>query len=42
MFAKIPFINDILKPLFKADVFAKEVDRFNFQRYFRKSNFQSF
>jgi Glycine/D-amino acid oxidases (deaminating) len=27
---KIPFINDVLKPLFKADVFAKEIDRFNF------------
>ena len=28
---KLPFINDILKPLFKNDVFAKEVDRFGFQ-----------
>jgi glycine/D-amino acid oxidase-like deaminating enzyme len=28
---KLPFINEILKPLFKADVFAKEVDRFAFQ-----------
>jgi glycine/D-amino acid oxidase-like deaminating enzyme len=28
---KLPFINDILKPLFKNDVFAKEVDRFSFQ-----------
>lgn len=28
--SKIPFINEILKPLFKADVFAKEVDRFGF------------
>ena len=27
---KIPFINDIIKPLFKTDVFSKEVDRFNF------------
>lgn len=27
---KLPFINEILKPLFKADVFAKEVDRFGF------------
>ena len=28
---KMPFINEILKPLFKNDVFAKEVDRFAFQ-----------
>jgi len=28
--SKIPFINEILKPLFKADVFSKEVDRFGF------------
>lgn len=28
--SKIPFINDILKPLFKADVFSKQVDRFGF------------
>ena len=28
---KNPFINDIIRPLFKkTDVFAKEVDRFNF------------
>lgn len=27
---KMPFINEILKPLFKVDVFAKEVDRFGF------------
>ncbi|HOZ75690.1 MAG TPA: FAD-dependent oxidoreductase [Flavobacterium sp.] len=29
--AKLPFINEILRPLFKADVFAKEVDRFGFK-----------
>lgn len=28
---KLPFINEILKPLFKTDVFAKEQDRFGFQ-----------
>ncbi len=28
---KLPFINEILKPLFKAEVFAKEIDRFGFQ-----------
>jgi glycine/D-amino acid oxidase-like deaminating enzyme len=27
---KLPFINEILRPLFKADVFVKEVDRFGF------------
>lgn len=27
---KMSFLNEILKPLFKADVFAKEVDRFGF------------
>lgn len=27
---RMPFVNDVLKPLFKADVFAKEVDRFGF------------
>jgi glycine/D-amino acid oxidase-like deaminating enzyme len=29
--SKLPFINEILKPLFKADVFAKQVDRFGFK-----------
>ena len=28
---KLPFINDLLKPLFRNDVFAKEADRFAFQ-----------
>ncbi|MES2747508.1 MAG: FAD-dependent oxidoreductase [Bacteroidota bacterium] len=28
---KLPFINEILKPLFKNDVFTKEVDRFDFK-----------
>jgi glycine/D-amino acid oxidase-like deaminating enzyme len=27
---KMPFLNEILKPLFKADLFSKEVDRFAF------------
>ena len=31
---KIPFINDVLKPVFKSDVFVKEVDRFNFKDIF--------
>jgi glycine/D-amino acid oxidase-like deaminating enzyme len=29
--SRLPFINEILKPLFKTDVFAKEVDRFEFK-----------
>jgi glycine/D-amino acid oxidase-like deaminating enzyme len=29
--ARLPLINEILKPLFKADVFAKEIDRFGFE-----------
>ena len=28
---KLPFINDILRPLFKSDVFEKNVDRFGFK-----------
>lgn len=27
---KMPFINEMLRPIFKADVFSKEIDRFNF------------
>lgn len=29
--SKLPFINEILKPLFKADVFAKKIDPFGFK-----------
>ncbi|MBF4465954.1 FAD-binding oxidoreductase [Flavobacterium sp. LC2016-12] len=29
--ARLPFINEILKSLFKADVFTKEIDRFGFE-----------
>lgn len=28
---RLPFVNEVLRPLFKADVFAKEVDRFGFK-----------
>lgn len=28
---KLPFINEMLQPLFKSDVFVKEIDRFGFQ-----------
>ncbi|BCY27614.1 NAD(P)/FAD-dependent oxidoreductase [Flavobacterium okayamense] len=31
---KIPFINEVLKPVFKTDVFEKQVDRFGFQNIF--------
>jgi glycine/D-amino acid oxidase-like deaminating enzyme len=30
-FQKMQFINDIFKPIFKADVFSKEIDRFGFK-----------
>jgi glycine/D-amino acid oxidase-like deaminating enzyme len=30
--SKITFVNDIIKPLFKTEVFTKEVDRFGFNR----------
>lgn len=29
--AKMPFVNEVLRPLFKTNVFAKEVDRFDFK-----------
>lgn len=28
---RMPFVNEVLRPLFKADVFAREVDRFGFK-----------
>ena len=39
---KLPFINDILKPFFKTDVFAKEVDRFAFENIKEYSIFNQF
>jgi glycine/D-amino acid oxidase-like deaminating enzyme len=39
---KLPFINDVLKPLFKTDVFAKEIDRFNFSAIFEYLIFNPF
>lgn len=39
---KLPFINDLLRPLFKTDVFAKEVDRFGFQNIKEYSIFNPF
>ena len=40
--SKIPFINDVLKPLFKTDVFSKEIDRFNFGGVFENLIFNPF
>ena len=40
--SKIPFINDVLKPIFKSDVFVKEVDRFNFNGIFEHLIFNPF
>ena len=39
---KMPFLNEILKPLFKADVFSKEVDRFAFANIKEYSIFNPF
>jgi glycine/D-amino acid oxidase-like deaminating enzyme len=39
---KLPFINNILKPLFKSDVFTKEIDRFNFQEIKQYTIFNPF
>jgi len=39
---KMPFLNEILKPLFKADVFSKEVDRFAFSNIKEYSIFNPF
>lgn len=40
--AKIPFINEVLKPIFKSDVFAKQVDRFDFKQIFEYTIFNPF
>lgn len=39
---KLPFINEILKPIFKTDTFAKEVDRFGFSGIHEYSIFNPF
>uniref|UniRef100_UPI00404B5FE5 NAD(P)/FAD-dependent oxidoreductase n=1 Tax=Flavobacterium sp. TaxID=239 RepID=UPI00404B5FE5 len=39
---KLPFINDVLRPLFNADVFAKEIDRFHFNNIFENLIFNPF
>jgi len=39
---KLPFINEIIKPLFKSEVFTKEIDRFNFKGIHDYSIFNPF
>ena len=39
---KMPFINDVLKPLFKTDVFEKQIDRFGFKNCNEHTIFNSF
>ena len=39
---KLPFINEILQPLFKADVYSKEIDRFGFNGIFESVIFNPF
>ena len=40
--SRLSFINEILKPLFKADVFTKEIDRFGFENIQEHSLFNPF
>ena len=40
--AQLPLINEILKPLFKTDVFTKEIDRFGFGNIKEYCIFNSF
>jgi glycine/D-amino acid oxidase-like deaminating enzyme len=39
---KLPFVNELLRPLFKADVFAKEGDRFGFKGIYENLIFNPF
>jgi glycine/D-amino acid oxidase-like deaminating enzyme len=39
---QIPFINDVLSPIFKSAVFTKEIDRFNFNEIFEYLIFNPF
>ncbi|WP_163445052.1 NAD(P)/FAD-dependent oxidoreductase [Flavobacterium columnare] len=39
---KMPFINDLLRPLFKTDTFEKQIDRFNFKNIKKYSLFNPF
>ena len=40
--SKIPFINDILRPLFKSEVYSKTLDRFDFKNTFEYLIFNEF
>lgn len=40
--SKIPFINDIVRPLFKSDVYSKTADKFNFKNTFDYLIFNAF
>jgi glycine/D-amino acid oxidase-like deaminating enzyme len=40
--SKIPFINDIVRPLFKAEVYSKVSDKFNFKNTFEHLIFNEF
>lgn len=40
--AKIPFINELLKPIFKTEVFTKQTDKFGFQNVFSHLIFNPF
>jgi glycine/D-amino acid oxidase-like deaminating enzyme len=40
--SKLPFINELIKPIFKADVFAKESNRFNFNAIYDAVVFNPF
>ncbi len=40
--SKIPFINDIVRPLFKSDVYSKTADKFNFKNTFDHLIFNAF
>jgi glycine/D-amino acid oxidase-like deaminating enzyme len=39
---KLPFLNEILKPLFRSDIFSKEIDRFAFENIKEYSIFNPF
>ena len=39
---KLPFLNDLLRPLFRSDVFSKEIDRFAFENIKEYTIFNTF
>ncbi len=40
--SKLPFINEVLKPIFRSDVFVKQIDRFDFRQIFEYTIFNPF